>query len=220
MASPTEIAVIPIGEDVAASPEAARDFFVGKEPLRLGQPWLEKNEPGFLPGSVWVGWTPSDLVVWAVMGDADIHNAATGLNQDTWKLGDVFEVFLRAEREEPYFEFHVTPENNRLQLRIPGADWFRRFVAGEERFDEAKLPGEVFASQTLVEKNDDRWSVLARIPLATIGGTPGGALQFSFCRYDYTRGRDLPILSSTSGYSVPVSFHQQSAWCTLRLAEG
>jgi hypothetical protein len=38
--------------------------------------------------------------------------------------------------------------------------------------------------------------------------------RFSFSRYDYIRGRQEPILSSTSPHAWP-DFHQREEWGTL-----
>jgi hypothetical protein len=38
---------------------------------------------------------------------------------------------------------------------------------------------------------------------------------FSFSRYDYTRGRGEPVISSTSPHAAP-AFHRQQEWGRLR----
>jgi hypothetical protein len=41
--------------------------------------------------------------------------------------------------------------------------------------------------------------------------------RFSFSRYDYTRGRVAPVISSTSPHAK-ADFHHQQEWGILRLA--
>jgi len=44
---------------------------------------------------------------------------------------------------------------------------------------------------------------------------PGSQWHFSFCRYDYTRGRPEPVISSTSALAQP-DFHRLAEWGNLK----
>jgi hypothetical protein len=80
-------------------------------------------------------------------------------------------------------------------------------------FREALIPGEAFRSKVWLEP--DRWVVLAEIPSALVCGAPvplaGRQWRFSFSRYDYTRGRAEPVISSTSPHPQ-ADFHRQQDW--------
>ena len=133
----------PLPDFGARDVEVVRAAFAGAEPCALGQAWCAELEPGFAPGQVRAGWRRDSLLVFAELTDHDVHSAATGINQRTWELGDTFEMFLRPDGQEEYFEFHVTPNNYRLQLRFPSSEALRRAQAANA-IDEFLLPGEVF----------------------------------------------------------------------------
>ena len=133
----------PLPDFGARDVEVVRAAFAGAEPCALGQAWCAELEPGFAPGQVRAGWRRDSLLVFAELTDHDVHSAATGINQRTWEFGDTFEMFLRPDGQEEYFEFHVTPNNYRLQLRFPSSEALRRAQAANA-IDEFLLPGEVF----------------------------------------------------------------------------
>jgi hypothetical protein len=86
---------------------------------------------------------------------------------------------------------------------------------------EPGLPPEWFIGHRVVESRvrvniaAQRWEVAAEIPLDLIceASRPqsGSRWLFSFSRYDYTRGREKPLLSSTSPHTV-LNFHRQEEW--------
>lgn len=182
----------------------------------LQQAWLAEPEAAFRPGVVTVGWKPGEFLVFAELEDVDIFSDAIGLNDNTWEKGDVFEIFLRNMKREEYQEFHITPNNCKLQLRIPSLE---ALVDRQKRHAVMKgfeLSPEVFRSRVWIEK--ERWSVLARIPFGELQlpeSPVGTELAFSFSRYDYTRGQE-PILSSTSCHRE-LNFHRQQEWNCLAL---
>lgn len=183
-------------------------------PIPLTQSWLLEEEPGFCPGIVRMGWRDQSLAVFAELTDADIFNHATGLNQRTWELGDVFEIFLCPANSSSYVELHVTPHNHRLQLRYP--DSRAAEIAREmDRFEEYLVSHEVFRSVTWNDGNNGQWALYAEIPVANVTGASGptdnAEWRFSFCRYEYTRGVTAPVISSTSPHSIP-DFHRQHEW--------
>lgn len=185
-------------------------------PCRLGQSWLPGPEPDFQPADVRTGWRGDELLVFAELTDLDIYNDAVRLNQKTWELGDVLEIFLRPLEQETYVEFHITPNNQRLQLRIPSTAAIRS-AQKSGMFDSFLLPGEVIRSNVWIEPG--KWSAFVRLPAevvcATAKALPGSEWRFSFSRYDYTRARKGPVISSTSPHPV-ADFHSQAEWGTLK----
>jgi hypothetical protein len=116
-----------------------------------------------------------------------------------------------------YVEFHVTPNNYRLQLRIPDTATLRRAQAANA-FDELLLPDGVFRSRTWTQAEKRKWFVYAVIPAAAVYGADqpldGRRWRFSFSRYDYIGGRPEPIISSTSPHAM-ADFHRRQEWGTL-----
>jgi hypothetical protein len=200
--------------------EAVRAAFAAATPCALGQAWRAAVEPGFAPGEVRTGWRPDSLLLFAELTDRDIFSAATGMNQRMWELGDTFEMFLRPADRTAYVEFHVTPNNQRLQLRIPSAGALRRARAANV-FDEFLLRGNVFHSVTWVQPENQKWFVHAAIPAIAVCGrarlNAGSRWHFSFSRYDYTRGGSEPVISSTSPHAA-ADFHRQQEWGVLNFA--
>jgi hypothetical protein len=194
--------------------------FGAAAPVALAQAWQPAPSPNFAPAEVRVGMRQGALFVFAELADRDIHTAATGLNQRMWELGDVLEIFLRPAGQEVYFEFHVTPNNQRLQLRIPNTAALRRAQAANV-FDDFLLPGQVFRSTVWLQPDKQKWFVLAEIPGRVIcgGETPvtTSCWHFSFSRYDYTRGATEPVISSTSPHGK-ADFHRQEEWGVIRFA--
>ena len=197
--------------------EAVRAAFTDAPPIPLGQAWLEAPEPDFAPGTVRTGWRDDALVVLAELSDADIHTRASRHNDRFWELGDTFEMFLQRETGEPYIELHVTPDNLRLQLRFTDPPAPQPEADGG-RFEAALIHANVFNSHTWVNHVEREWCVLAEIPAALVAGLPGSSLRFSFSRYDYTRGRDRPVISSSSPHAEP-RFHRQHEWGVLRFGD-
>jgi hypothetical protein len=183
------------------------------------QAWRSDLEPGFRPMRVKTGWTRDALYVHAEIEDADIFNPEKQFNALSFTKGDVFEIFLRPCDQDAYFEFHVTPENQKLQLRFPSA------AALAAPRAQPGLPPEWFISHRVVESRvrvdiaAQRWEVAVEIPFDLVceASQPRRDTRwlFSFSRYDYTRGQESPVLSSTSPHKV-LSFHRQEEWGELR----
>lgn len=194
--------------------ESVRSAFESVVPCPFQQAWLCESEDGFSPGEVRMGWRGCSLLVFAELTDLDIHNGATSLNQHTWELGDVFEIFLRSAEQQSYVELHVTPQNQRLQLHYPDA---RAAQSAREhgRLDDFLTRQEVFHSKTWIDAPLNRWQIYAEIPARTVCGSDqsiqGTQWRFSFGRYDYTRGVEKPVVSSTSPHAKP-DFHRQHEW--------
>jgi hypothetical protein len=198
--------------------ESARRAFDRAAPIALHQAWLAALDPAFTPATVRAGWRDDALLVFAELTDADIFTAATGHNQAFWELGDTFEIFLRPVDQQAYVELHVAPNNHHLHLRFPDAGWLARTPPAEV-FGHALRPPDAFESHVWVNAQQQGWSVLASIPSAAVYDRPGQLAGtewlFSFSRYDYTRGRTAPVISSTSPHTAP-SFHRQQEWGRLR----
>lgn len=185
--------------------------------LALAQHWRAEPERDFRGASVRAGWRNETLWIWAEMSDADIWNDATGFNQPLHLRGDVFEIFLRPSGGERYFEFHVAPHNQKLQLCWPDAQSLtkaRASVDEETAIEPFLMRSEILQSWTHIER--DKWGVLAALGWRDLGveaPQSGEIWSFSFGRYDATRGK-APVLSSTSPHTLP-DFHRQSEWGDL-----
>lgn len=212
--------------------DAVRAAFVSAAGCAMRQAWLAKPEPDFTPAVVRAGWRANSLLVFAELEDADIFTRATAHNQRMWELGDVLEIFLSPEKSASYVEFHVTPNNLRLQLRFPDTATLRR-AQTENRFDHLMLSDGVFYSRTWAQPENQKWFAFAEISANAVCGavgvqasvcppdTPkrefqlaGMKWRFSFSRYDYVRGRGEPMISSTSPHAQP-DFHRREEWGTL-----
>lgn len=184
----------------------------------MQQAWLAQPEPDLLPARVRVGWRRDALVIEAELADRDIFNPVTEFNQAAFNAGDVFEIFLRPDWQQPYFEFHVTPGNQLLQLRFADAQQARQLPSVgtlDERLAANKIWKSRMTSSVRVDAAAQRWFVSVAIPFAMVVETgtmqPGARWLCSFCRYDYTRGRAQPVLSSTSPHAQ-CNFHRQEEW--------
>lgn len=197
--------------------QSVRRAFRDATPCSLGEAWLPEPEPDFQPGVGRTGWRDSSLLVFAELTDGDIFSRATTLNQKTWELGDVFEIFLRPVNQVAYAEFHVTPNNQRLQLRIPNEPALRA-AQRSGVFERFFVTGDVIRTSTWVLPEARLWCIYAEIPAAAVcekpAPLPGQEWLFSFSRYDYTRGRSAPVISSSSQHQI-ADFHRQQDWGKL-----
>jgi hypothetical protein len=217
-----QILLVPqIPEYESGAIEPVREALVGGIEMHLVQSWFESTEPDFQPGSVKIGVSANRLVILAELEDKWIHNPATQMNELAFLCGDTFEMFLKAEHREDYWELHVTPDNVVLQLHYP------RHI--EILGQEAKSAGrslemgswhvweKVMTSQVLIRPG--RWTVLAEISLDIFGANDGDLiLQANFSRYDYLPDQLSPVLSATAVLGHPPNFHDQSGWSLLRVS--
>lgn len=197
--------------------DTIRTAFAMADAIGMRQAWQPATDSDFTPATVRVGWRGNSLHVFAELHDADIFTRATAHNQRMWELGDVLEMFLSTQKAADYVEFHVAPNNFRLQLRFPDTATLRQAQA-ENRFDYLLLPDGVFRSRVWTQAENKKWFVYAEIPAAAVCGTesqlPGMKWRFSFSRYDYIRGRKDPIYSSTSPHAK-LDYHRREEWGTL-----
>lgn len=179
--------------------------------LEFGQSWLPKPDADLRPGAVWLGVEGGRLLVLAKLTDHAPANRAKTWNEATWMTGDVLELFFQAEGREGYFEFHVTPENQRLQLFFPSSAAFRE-KRGHRHWS---IMESRFESMARIVDGGEGWEVAMAVPLATVLDLPreGGSrrFRFSFSRYDFQPGRIKPVTSSTSPLSRP-DFHHVPEW--------
>jgi hypothetical protein len=212
------------GDDLAE----VRAAFGDATPIPLQQAWLDAPEPDFAPATVRTGWRDDTFLVLADLTDADIVTRATRHSERFWELGDTFEMFLQPGDARAYAEFHVTPNNLRLHLRFE-APPSPRAGAAVDPFGVSLAHADAFRSRTWVNTDAARWWVLAEIPVAVVAGLPAGPMgaaprplagvtwRVSFSRYDYTRGRERPVISSSSPHSEP-RFHRPDEWRRLEFA--
>jgi hypothetical protein len=182
----------------------------------LKQSWLPVPQEELECGLVYTGWKDSDFFVFAELTDADIFTFAKEPGDRLWRLGDTFEIFLGRSDQEAYYEFHVAPNNLKLQLHFPDAQ-AAGWVGRTQRFEDLMMKGDAFVSQTWVKPEMKRWFVLGRVPgklLEPKGELAGARWSFSFCRYDYTRGEEVPVISSTSPHTK-ADFHRRREWGTI-----
>lgn len=186
--------------------------------MPLGQSWLKSGpEAGFQPGWARIRWTPAALHYDAHFVRASPRNRARTLNERTWELGDICEVFVELAGGPGYVELHVTPENQRLQLLWrPGA--FERFSAGEAPLTTATVADPAWV-RSGVEVAGPGWSITAALPARALGLTafsPELALRTAVCRYDCGAGGEPVRLSSTAPLTFP-SYHRREEWHLLVL---
>jgi hypothetical protein len=178
------------------------------------QAWLEKKEEDFAPAFVSVGWRENVLLVFAELIDFEIFSETTSLNQRAWELGDTFEMFLQPVGQSTYFEFQVTPNNQRVQLLFTDSSVVEK-VRKSKSTESVCINGEAFFFRTWIKTERKCWYVYAEINMKDfvrqVGSLQGSQWRFSFSRYDYTRGRKQPVISSTSRHGEP-DFHRQDEW--------
>lgn len=219
-APPADTAIAPWSAPFLAGlpPDAAR-----LSPLRVDDDWqpLEQAwrggapEPAFYSGWAQVHWSPDALHFSAIFIGSAQRNRARRLNERTWELGDICEVFLQGPADGPYLELHVTPENQRLQLLWPagGVERFRRHEAPLDDFLVAQ-PDWVRSSTRV---GPGFWAARVTVPWSCLGLEAGAApaLRAAVCRYDYG-GRTEPVWSSTAPLRE-ANFHRPHEWQPLAL---
>ena len=203
-----------------------RRILSSRKAINFKQSWLVTPERLFAPASAAAAWDGNDLYVYATLQDHDIFNPSMGLNQPAYQRGDIFEIMVRPRNGEAYFEFHITPSNQVLQLRFPRRTSLAGFHESggkpEDLIATFQIADRVLESHVEIDSERKIWTILVKIPASTL--TPGAKLHagdtllFSFCRYDHTRGQQNPVLSSTSNHSV-CSFHRQEEWRVMQLVD-
>lgn len=182
--------------------------------LEMPLHYLRGPKERFLPGNVRIGWSGNRFLVLATMTDEEVYTDSKADNDELWDLGDVFEIFFRDHATDEYFELHTSPAGHRLLLRFPGPQSILDLRDGVGKLTDFMFTGDMLTSQT--RKTADGWQVLAAVewPQSPLEGRTA---LISLCRYDYTRGQEEPILSSTSLHEV-VNYHIQEDWTPVVFA--
>ncbi len=159
------------------------------------------------------------LLLRAEMEDSDVMTSVLHDDGSLWE-GDVIEFFFKPSVEAAgYYEFQVNPAGNILDMFIHERrpDAFKRW-AKEIDFD---LSASVSLEGTLNDDadSDSGWTVELTIPWSDFrrtGGRPEplASWKFNVGRYDYTTGRDAPVITSSSRLLKP-SFHAYEHYETL-----
>jgi hypothetical protein len=203
---------VPVVPDFALGDwEATERAMKGGARLEFRQAWEAQANPDFQPGTVWLGVQGDALTVYGVFRDDQPANRAKTWNEPTWMTGDVWEFFFQAEGRPGYYEFHVTPENCRLQLFFPS----RAAFLERRRHPHWAVAESLFESSARINEARTHWEAVMRIPLARVLDLPRAddSRKFKFCfsRYDYQPGREKPVTSATSKLSAP-DFHFMDEW--------
>lgn len=165
------------------------------------------------PGSVFVGGTPGTLWFLADLTDEDPFGNDTPDQGHFYTQVDVFEIFIRPAGQESYFEFHISPRNQRFSIRLPEPGAIRQ----ERPYVNDPLESYFWSLEPLRSfvriLPGKGWQALVALDLKALIETDSaeGTWQLSCCRYDYTRGNPAAVLSSTTPFSV-ADFHRVSEW--------
>jgi hypothetical protein len=213
------IPITPLARPARPDWESLRRSFRGKAAFDFGQAWRTDAEPLFASGHVRVALSGMALSVLATFRDRDVFNPVAHFNVPAFPHGDVFEIFLRPEEQETYYELHVAPTGALLQLRWPAP--MRSLELDWSGLADPLLPYKVTRWRARVQTRPvaHGWEVHVEIPLRRIFEQPpwdGSRMRAAFCRYDYTRGRLRPVLSSTAPLQEP-DFHRAEDWHMLEL---
>ena len=196
--------------------KAAEELFKTAEFAEFQQGWADKPSHDFRPAKAAAAWTGTSLIVYAELCDDDIFND-TGeeeFNRIAIGSGDVFEIFLRPAGQDSYYEIHVSPRNQKFQIRLPFPNCFQKlkqdFKSPDEMLESFKIWNPVVRSRVSIDRAARKWRVLAEIPFSMLVEketvSAGLKWRFSFCRYDYTRPAMNPAYSSTSPHSA-INYH-------------
>jgi hypothetical protein len=176
----------------------------------LTQAWhAGARDPGFQNGSARIRWHETALRYEGVFIGAGARNSARTLNERTWELGDVAEVFVDSADGSAYLEVHLTPENHRLQLLWPpdGLARVRAKTAPLKNFmvwEPDWVQGHAHVAAAW-------WGFSVTIPAARLGidrFRPQQALRTAVCRYH----------AQTAGPMLSSFFHQREKWNRVVLA--
>ncbi len=184
--------------------------------FRLAQPWSPTRDAAFEPTTVVLAWSPAALRIEADLTDRDVFSKATGDNQKTWELGDVFEIFLQVEGRTGFAELHVTPNGHRTDLDLPGPRGRATPESAPVPFERMLVSPIRFSATTT--RTSDGWRVVAAVPPSVFRlaeFAPSQRLRVSFSRYDATTGQG-PVLSTTAAHSK-IDYHRPDEWTLVQL---
>lgn len=202
----------------AIEPPFAADHAAGAIPLQ--QAWRGSLERNFRPGWARAHWEPAALHFDILFMGGGARNKARSLNERTWTLGAIAEIFLMQPDLGCYIELHITPENQRLQLRWPvGA--IAEMQSGKRPLSDFLVWDEAWVqSSSCVTEKD--WQVSVTIPVSVVDPRRGArfhagtTLLANVSRYDYPVGPE-PILSATAPLREAF-YHRWEDWHQMALA--
>ncbi|MEI8233182.1 MAG: hypothetical protein WCH57_00685 [Verrucomicrobiota bacterium] len=188
--------------------------FAGIPGLPLRQAWRESAEPRFRSAVARMAHTAEALLVEVELEDVDVFNPVSVFNEPAFMQGDVVEVFLLPAGIDRYIEIHATPTGGVFQLRCT-VGWRARCIPGAPLDFRDRLVASPVA-KVLTRRTPGGWSAFLEIPfaLAEAFPEPRAAWRAAVCRYDYTRGEEKPVLSSTAAFPK-VDFHLPDCWNRL-----
>ncbi|MDD5350439.1 MAG: hypothetical protein PHQ12_09535 [Chthoniobacteraceae bacterium] len=193
--------------------------FAGIPGVPLRQAWLEGAEPRFRPAVAKMARTAEAMLAMVELEDVDVFNPVSEFNAPAFLRGDVVEIFVLPAGTSRYVELHATPEAALLQLRWT-VGWRRRSRPGAPLdLRESLITSPV--ARALTRRTSGGWSAFLAVPFALMEAAPQAfeeGWRASVCRYDYTRGEEKPVLSSTSAFAR-VDFHQADCWNRLVFTE-
>jgi hypothetical protein len=206
---------------------AVEAAFSGAAFAPLVQAWSETPSPDFRPGRAAAAWTDRSLVVFADLEDREIFNdlPAAEFNRLALDHGDVFEIFLQPEGQKSYYELHVSPVNQKFQLRIPYPGIFDElraaagFKGGADVTSEWVVESPVIDSRVRLFPEREHWQVVVEIPFNLVmenalHPAAGARWRFSFSRYDRDRDKKEPVYSSSSPHPE-INYHRVQDWGVL-----
>lgn len=185
--------------------------------LPLAQSWLRARKRR--PPRAWATalWRRDALHFRVLFHGAAGSNRARELNERTWELGDVCELFLQRADATEYLEIHVTPENVRLQLRWPEGG-LARLRRGDSALAEFAITDPNWV-QSSVEKYPTAWQVDLAVQASCLGVDhfdESVTVRAAVCAYRYSNSGAPADLVSTAQLEIP-GFHQPSRWHRLAL---
>ena len=187
--------------------------------LVFKQSWLEKESEYFRSATAELYPNAMGLDIVLTLEDDDIYNDATELNQRAWTLGDVVEIFIGIPEQSAYWELHITPNNQRLQLAW-NEESFKSVNKGARTLEDCMIADpEFIRSEVNVEQEQKRWKVHAFIPWESINlprGRDEYTLELAFCRYDADHTQEEATLSSTAPL-CKADYHRRHEWDVIQL---
>jgi lysophospholipase L1-like esterase len=186
---------------------------------RLEQSWLQvRCCMGLNSGWAGISWSPNALHFQMVFFGLGQKNRAARLNERTWELGSVAEVFLQADGTGDYLEIHLTPENHRLQLCWT-SDGLARVRQRTAKLEDYMVPNPNWVLSA-AKCEEESWSGVITVPAASLGLPEfhvGQILRAAVCRYHYGTSGE-PQLSTTAPLPSP-AFHQPAHWNVIKLTD-
>lgn len=151
--------------------------------------------------------------VFALYQDSDPYSDATHKNDDTWRLGDVMELFIKSTSVKEYFENHVSPNGYTLELKVQDDVAFRRKAYTiDQLYHDSKINA---AARPFKAEGFNGWISSICFPLSNLGKTDSvSGISFCVCRYNYNHGWEKPEVSTTAeGFNdTPCTFHNIKFW--------